>query len=128
TERYLSAALDETLAGKPVARSATAPTGCLIARAKKPSETGKVTFGKDVSRILQKNCQECHRPGQVGPMPLLTYEDALAWSEMIKEVVSENRMPPWYADPAHGKWSNDRRLSKDERDGLLAWIDQGCAK
>src|SRR5262249_39403547 len=79
-------------------------------------------------RILQKNCQECHRPGQIGPMPLLTYEDAAAWSAMIREVVEERRMPPWYADPQHGTFSNDRRLSDDERTALLTWIDQNCPR
>ncbi|MGH9675829.1 MAG: hypothetical protein ACRD36_01900, partial [Candidatus Acidiferrum sp.] len=71
---------------------------------------------------------ECHRPTQVGPMPLLTYDDALAWSEMIREVVTQNRMPPWYADPAYGEFSNDRRLTKDDRAALLAWVDGGCPK
>ena len=94
----------------------------------KPKTTGTITYTKHVSRILQKNCQECHRPEQVGPMPLLSFEDAVAWSEMIREVVNEKRMPPWYADPAHGKFSNDRTLSKEDHDNLLGWIDQGCPK
>src|SRR5262249_27859942 len=81
---------------------------------------------KHVSRILQKSCQECHRPGQIGPMPLLTYDDASSWAAMIKEVIVDKRMPPWHADPQHGKFSNDRSLSRDERETLLAWIDQGC--
>src|SRR5262249_11853322 len=55
-------------------------------------------------------------------------EDAAAWSATIQEVVSERRMPPWYADPAHGRFANDRSLSADERATLLGWIDQGCAK
>jgi hypothetical protein len=61
-------------------------------------------------------------------MPLLSYEDALSWSEMIREVVAEKRMPPWHADPKHGKFLNDRNLTKQERDTLLGWIDQGCPK
>src|SRR6185369_11361444 len=83
---------------------------------------------KHVSRILEKNCQECHRPGQIGPMPLLSYDDAAAWAESIREAVGDNRMPPWYADARHGKFSNDRRLSKEDRDALLAWVDQGTPK
>src|SRR5437667_12716098 len=59
-------------------------------------------------QIAQKNCQECHRPGQIGPMALLRYDDAHAWAETIREVVQEKRMPPWTADPKHGKFSNDR--------------------
>src|SRR5262249_31433114 len=101
---------------------------CLLARAIKPGEAGSVTYTKHISRILQKNCQECHRPGQVGPMPLLTYEDTVAWSAMIREGISEGRMPPWHADPKHGKFSNERSLAKAEREQLLEWIKQKCPR
>src|SRR5262249_60232905 len=89
---------------------------------------GAVTDAKHVSRILQKNCQECHRPGQIGPMALLSYDAAVSWSEMIREVVSDGRMPPWHADPKYGKWTNDRRLAKAEKEQLLAWLDGGMPK
>ena len=71
TRRDLAEALDEVLAGKPVSQPSTKAAGCFIARVVKPKADGSITFSKDVSRILQRNCQECHRPGQVGPMPLL---------------------------------------------------------
>ncbi|HJT76818.1 MAG TPA: cytochrome c, partial [Gemmataceae bacterium] len=87
-----------------------------------------VTFSRHVTPLLQKHCQECHRPGQIGPMPLLTYDDARDWSQTIREAVQDRRMPPWYADPAHGKFLNDRRLPSQDRATLLAWIDQGCAE
>jgi hypothetical protein len=61
-------------------------------------------------------------------MPQLTYEDALSWSDMIREVVEEGRMPPWHAHPRHDTFSNDRRLSADEKKTLLSWIKQGCPK
>src|SRR5262249_7317078 len=128
TRRDLAVALEEVLGGKPVSVAATAVSGCLIARARKPKAGGKVTYARHVSRILQKNCQECHRPRQVGPMALLTYEDALAWSGTIKEVVEERRMPPRHADPKHRKFSNDRSLSKEDRATLLSWVEQGCPK
>ena len=70
------------------------------------------TFTKHIAPILQEKCQACHRPGQIGPMPLLTYWQASAWSETIKEVIDEGRMPPWHADPGHGRFANDRRLPK----------------
>jgi peroxiredoxin len=127
TSRDLVNALEEVLAGKEVTTKKTAVEGCFITRAPTPKAAkADVTYAKDVSRILQKNCQECHRPGQIGPMPLLTYDDASAWSLMIREVVSDGRMPPWHADPKHGKYSNDRRLSDGDRAKLLAWIDAGC--
>jgi peroxiredoxin len=128
TRDDLAEALREVLAGKQVSVASTTVTGCLIGLGVKKSEQGTVTFNGHVASILQKNCQDCHRPGQIGPMPLLTYEDAYAWGEMIREVVEERRMPPWYADPKHGKFSNDRSLPTKDRGTLLAWIDQGMPK
>jgi hypothetical protein len=87
-----------------------------------------VTYAKQVAPILQMRCQECHRPGEIGPFSLLTYKDARAWADTIQEVVLEQRMPPWHADPRHGKFANDRRLSQEETDLLLAWIEQNCPK
>jgi peroxiredoxin len=126
TRRDLSVALDEVLAGKPVTQPSTEVAGCLIGRVRQPGSEGKVTFSKQVAPLLQKHCQECHRPGQIGPMPLLTYKDAQAWSEMIREVISERRMPPWHADPKHGHFSNDRSLPEADRAALLTWVDEGC--
>jgi peroxiredoxin len=128
TRRDLAEALDEVLAGKPVTVPVTDAPGCLVARAIKPKETGKVTYAKEISRIMQNRCQECHRPGQIGPMSLLSYEDAVAWSETIREVIDENRMPPWYGDPKVGKFENDRSLSPEEKATVLAWIDGGCPR
>ena len=128
TRRDLAEAIEEVLAGLPVSHPSTSAPGCLIARAIKPKDEGTVTYAKHVSRILQNNCQECHRPGQIGPMPLLTYEDALSWSGMIKEVIEEKRMPPWHADPKHGKFANDRSLSDVDRKTLLSWVEQDCPK
>jgi peroxiredoxin len=128
TRRDLLEALDEVLAGKPVAVASTPVAGCVISRTITPKTEGAITYSNQVVRILQKNCQECHRPGQIGPFSLLTYRQAVAWSETIREVIQDQRMPPWYADPKHGKFSNDRSLSAAERETVLAWIDQGCPK
>jgi hypothetical protein len=81
------------------------------------------TYAKEVSRILQENCQVCHHPGTAAPFSLLTYEDAVKQADNIKETVSDGRMPPWFADPRHGKFSNDRRLKPADLKALLAWID-----
>lgn len=85
-----------------------------------------VTFNKDVMPILQKNCQGCHRPGEAAPMPLLTYQQARPWAKAIKEAVKARRMPPWFADPAHGKFANERTLSQGAIDSLVAWADAGA--
>lgn len=126
TRNDLAVALEELLAGKPISQPSTQSVGCLIGRTPKPKADANVTFAQHVAPILQKHCQECHRPNQIGPMSLLTYEDAAGWAPMICEVVESRRMPPWHADPAHGKFSNDRRLTDLERKLLVSWADQGC--
>jgi peroxiredoxin len=124
----LEVALEEVLAGKKVSLALTQVAGCFIARAPKSKAQSNITFTKDVARIVQKNCQECHRKGQIGPMSLMTYKNVAAWAESIREAVSERRMPPWFADEHYGKYRNDRSLSEQERTTLLAWIEQGCPK
>ena len=83
-------------------------------------------FNKDVLPILQKNCQRCHRPGEVAPMSLLTYQDARPWAKSIKTAVVSQKMPPWFADPKYGHFANDRRLSPADINTLVAWVDGGA--
>ncbi|MBI3651697.1 MAG: thiol-disulfide isomerase [Acidobacteria bacterium] len=84
-----------------------------------------VTFSKDVAPIFYKRCAECHRPGEIAPMSLMTYKEARPWGKAIREKVAEGVMPPWHADPAHGKFKNDRRLSPQEKATILNWVDSG---
>ena len=84
------------------------------------------TFNKDVLPVLQKNCQSCHRPGEVAPMSLLTYTDARPWAKSIKAAVVTRKMPPWFADPAYGHFANDRTLKQADIDTLIAWADNGA--
>jgi hypothetical protein len=84
------------------------------------------TFHKHVEPVLQARCQGCHRPGEAAPMSLLTYQDARPWAKAIKAAVLVRKMPPWFADPKHGEFANDRRLSQDEIDTLTAWVDGGA--
>ncbi|HEV2199335.1 MAG TPA: thiol-disulfide isomerase [Bryobacteraceae bacterium] len=86
-----------------------------------------VTFSKDVLPVLQKNCQSCHRPGQVAPMSLLTYQDARPWAKAIKAAVSTRKMPPWFADSKYGHFVNDRSLQQSDIDTLVKWADTGAA-
>ena len=90
-----------------------------------PVNVGKVSYSGEVASIIQNKCQTCHRPGQVGPFSLLTYDDARKHAGTIREVVTERRMPPWHADPRYGHFVNDRSLSATERATLLAWLEQG---
>jgi peroxiredoxin len=125
TRRELEQAVKEILAGKPVTVAETTPRGCLITRDDRPISAANVTYAKDISRILQKRCQECHRAGEVAPFALDSYDDAVEHSAMIKEVVIQRRMPPWHADPRYGKFTNDRRLTQDEIDRIVEWTDAG---
>ena len=88
----------------------------------------QVTFYRDVLPILQNRCQECHRPGQIAPMPFTTYEQTRPWAKAIREAVRTRKMPPWFADPCCGKFSNDRSLMTSERDALAKWADTGASK
>jgi mono/diheme cytochrome c family protein len=89
---------------------------------------GAVTFNRDVLPILQKNCQVCHRPGEIAPMSLLTYEDARPWARAMKTAAVTRRMPPWFADPAYGRFAHDRRLTDAEIATLSAWADGGAVQ
>ena len=86
------------------------------------------TFTKDVAPILQASCQICHRPGEAAPFSLLTYEQARPWAKAIKEAVLMRKMPPWFADPKYGKFSNDASLQQKEIDTLSAWADAGAPR
>jgi len=85
-----------------------------------------VTFHKDVEPILQRNCQTCHRPGQVAPMSFLTYQNVRPWAKAMKAAVVSRKMPPWFADPQHGPYLNDRSLKQNDIDTIAQWADAGA--
>jgi hypothetical protein len=99
----------------------------MLAALQSDANTNKkeVTFTKDIAPIFYKNCSECHRPGEIAPFSLMTYKEARPWGKSIREKVADNTMPPWHADPAHGKFKNDRRLSQQEKDAIISWVDSG---
>ncbi|MBL9124933.1 MAG: redoxin domain-containing protein [Planctomycetaceae bacterium] len=124
--RDLGIALDEVLAGKPVSIPVTPVTGCLIGRRPRVAPTGEVTYARHIARILENRCVSCHRPGEIGPFSLRDYDEVVGWSEMLREVVRDGRMPPWSASPDVGHFSNDPRLTDEEKQLLDRWIDNGC--
>ena len=126
TRRDLVAALDELLAGAAVSVPTTAAAGCHIGRVKAPRADSEVTYSNQIARIFQARCVECHRTGQIAPFALETYDDAVGWGEMIREVVETQRMPPWHADPRWGRFSNEARLSDEEQQLIAAWVEAGC--
>jgi hypothetical protein len=84
------------------------------------------TFYRDVLPILQRRCQSCHRPGEIGPMPLLTYDQTRPFARSIAAAVSKREMPPWFADPTVGHFSNDPSLTQQELDAIVAWANAGA--
>jgi hypothetical protein len=86
------------------------------------------TFTKDVAPVLYRACVNCHRSGGIAPMALVTYQDARPWARSIKQQVGSRQMPPWGADPQHGRFKNDRSLSEAEIRMIAAWADQGALK
>ena len=89
-------------------------------------QSSPITFNKDILPILQENCQSCHRPGQIAPMSLLTYKDTRPWAKAVKAAVIERKMPPWFAEPNVGHFTNDRSLKQDEINTLVKWADTGA--
>src|SRR5271156_5284221 len=87
-----------------------------------------VTFNKDVLPILQKNCQSCHRPGEVAPMSMLTYQEARPWAKAIKNAVATRKMPPWFAESGYREIANEHKLSDSEIGTLVSWADNGAAE
>lgn len=102
SHRDLQSALDQILAGKDVAIEQPSAVGCLIGRKRSASEGSEITYSNQVSRILQKRCVSCHHEGDIGPMDLTKYEEVAGWSEMILEVIQDQRMPPWHAKEGLG--------------------------
>ncbi len=88
----------------------------------------RVTFTRDVAPIFYQHCAECHRPGQIAPMSLITYQEARPWAKAIREKVLDRSMPPWLAAPGFGHFENERRLSQKEIDTLAAWVAAGAPK
>jgi len=134
--RYLADALEELLAGRQPQVAATGALGCVLDTEPKPGVDQPVTYHNRISRIVQANCVECHRDGGVAPFSLTTPEDVEAHAPMIKQVVEQGIMPPWFAAPRGepqdtspddqpSLWANDRSLADDDKTDLLAWIAGG---
>ncbi|MFO0945766.1 MAG: redoxin domain-containing protein [Planctomycetota bacterium] len=126
TRKDLAIALDEVSGKKPVSEPVTEAPGCIIGRKREAKTDGAVTYSKQISRILQSRCVQCHRPGDIGPFALESYDDVIGWGEMIQEVVDDQRMPPWHADPSHGEFTNDARMTDEEKAQIRQWVADGC--
>ena len=126
TERELTTALDELLAGKPVSKAETHVAGCLIGLDRKPVANSDVTYSNQIARIMNSNCVFCHRAGQIAPFTLTNYEEVAGWAGMIDEVVQTQRMPPWHANERFGHFKNDARLSDADKATIAKWVANGA--
>ena len=124
--RDLAIAIEEVLSAEDVSIASTEVKGCLIGRVRDVSENAEVTYSNQIARLLQNRCVNCHREGQIAPFAMSNYEEVAGWGDMIEEVVREQRMPPWHADPKYGVFSNEARLSDAETDLIYAWVAEGC--
>jgi peroxiredoxin len=122
----LEMALEELLAGKEISVPLTEVKGCLIGRDREPLANSAVTYCNQISRLIQDRCQECHRQGQIAPFALGDYQEVSGWGEMIAEVVREQRMPPWHANGRFGHFSNENRLSTEQKELVRTWVENGC--
>jgi hypothetical protein len=86
------------------------------------------TYTKDVAPILFKNCTSCHRPGEIGPMSLLTYDDVRPRAKDIRDKIDEGAMPPWHADAPRGTFLNERGLTDQEKSTIFRWVANGAPK
>jgi hypothetical protein len=88
-----------------------------------PPPSTPPTFYRDILPILQQHCQRCHRPGEIAPMPLVTYDQVKSWTRLMNQDVHSRRMPPWFADPCCGHFANDPSLTEEQVATIGAWVD-----
>ena len=122
---YLHDALLAIQRGKPVRTSETACLGCTI-HFPRVEEIEEVTYTQHVARILQDNCQSCHRPQQVAPFSLTNYAEARTWATEINEYTKSRLMPPWKAAPGFGEFQHEQLLSDEQISLIDRWANNGA--
>jgi peroxiredoxin len=112
--------------GKTLSLPNTTPVGCLITFDRSPEAVSDVSFCKDVAPIVYKHCYECHRTGDIGPFDIADFDEVKGWADMIGEVVSNRRMPPWHASEGHVPLRNQRSMRPEELEIIQRWIAAGA--
>ena len=107
---------------------AAAASLLLIGAGSPPSQASSPTFYKDILPILQDHCQVCHRTGEIAPQPFETYAETKPWAPSIRLAVENKTMPPWFADPRYGKFSNDPSLTPEQIATITQWVDAGASE
>ena len=126
--RFLARAIEELRDGKEVTEDRVEAVGCYIGKVAKSVPRGDVTYSRHVAPILNNRCVECHRKGEIAPFPLTTFKEVVGWADTIREVIEDQRMPPWHANPEYGSFANDNRLSEKEKKLIYAWVDDGASQ
>ena len=124
-QRYLRDAIEQALAGDRVAVPVTDAVGCMIGRVRETEVTCEETYCREIARVLQSHCVECHREGEIGPFALTDYEEVLGWAETMLETIEDGRMPPWHASPDHGQFANSRLMPEADKEALRNWVRGG---
>jgi hypothetical protein len=129
TRRFLEEALTAVVAGHEPETTSTAAPGCKLTRLPERDLPEAVTWSGEIAALIQNRCEPCHRPGQVGPFPLQTFEQVQGRAKMLAHVVDEGLMPPWNADERYdGVFANERRLAPAEKEHFLAWVRDGMPR
>lgn len=127
TRRDLLEAMTALSEGRAIEVARTDAVGCPFEAGPRDSaKSAEVTYNRDVAPILFAHCAECHRPGEVAPFSLLTYEDASKRAAFLKDITSSRSMPPWKAADGHGDFLDARRLTPREIELIGAWADAGA--
>ena len=126
TKRDLAEALLALKEGKSVAATRTPAFGCSLNLPPAPKSAARISYYRDIAPILQENCEGCHRPGQVAPFSLTSYDDARSWASEIKSFTANRQMPPWRPEQGHGEFEGVRRLSETQIARLAEWADAGA--
>ncbi len=122
----LKRAIEDVLAGREVEVAETAVDGCRITFPSERTPNTNVTFHEHIVPLLQAHCQDCHHDGvPEAPFALVSYDDVASQAQMIAEVVTEQRMPPWFGSKEHGHFTNVRGMSADERNLIVDWVHGG---
>lgn len=133
--RDLELAIEQLLAGGPVEVARTEAVGCLIGRVVSQNATQRTsdttetripTFAEDVAPVVYRHCGECHRPNDIGPFSLIGYDDVKGWGVMMVEVIDQGLMPPWHANPEHGKFANHRQMPEADKQLIRDWVAAGA--
>jgi hypothetical protein len=128
---YAAAAIDAVLARQPVANprvEVKAGQPIAFPERRPVSEFADISYAKTVAPILEKKCVTCHQKGGIGPFRMDSYEIVKGFAPMMRETVMTRRMPPFFADPHVGKWSNDTSLTPEETRILVHWIEAGAPR